>query len=193
MAADRAPLILASASPRRLALLAQVGITPDETLAPEVDETPLRGEMPRSCALRLAEAKARVALRPGAYVLAGDTVVARGRRVLDKPADADAARAHMALLSGRRHHVWGGIALVCPSGRVFTRVVDTVVRFKRLSAHEIERYIQSGEWAGVAGAYAIQGRAGAFVAAVNGSPTNVVGLCVHTTCKMLEGAGYPCA
>jgi septum formation protein len=217
---DRPPLILASASPRRLALLAQIGVVPDAVVAPEVDEAPLKRESPRALALRLAEAKARAVMavhsppaergglgggssavapdppptppfsRGGRYVLAADTVVARGRRVLDKPADAQEARAHLALLSGRRHRVYGGIALARPDGRVITRAVDTVVRFKRLSDAEIERYIQSGEWRGAAGAYAIQGRAGAFVAALNGSPTNVVGLCVHTVAKMLGGAGY---
>lgn len=190
--ADRAPLILASASPRRLALLRQVGVEPAQVVAPAVNETPIPGELPRALALRLAQAKtlAMAAQNPGALVLAADTVVACGRRILGKPADEIEARAHLERLSGRRHRVYGGIALARQDGTLSTRVTDTVVRFKRLSAPEIRAYLDSGEWEGKAGGYAIQGRAGAFVAALNGSPSNVVGLCVHAALSMLQGARW---
>ena len=186
-----AALVLASASPRRLALLQQIGIEPDSVAAPAVDARARAGEPPLALARRLAVAKARtVAERhPGCFVLAADTVVALGRRVLPKAEDATQAAACLALLSGRRHRVIGAIALVAPDGRLVLRVVDTRVAFKRLSPAEIESYIASGEWRGKAGGYAIQGRAAAYVRWINGSYSNVVGLALFETAQLLVGAG----
>ena len=185
----RPRLILASASPRRRELLAQVGIVPDAVLAPEVDETPRPGETARACALRLALAKAgAVPADDDAAVLAADTVVALGRRLLGKPADAAEAAAFLELLSGRRHRVVTAVA-VRHDGRIGSRAVETAVRFKRLSAREIEGYLGAGEWKGKAGAYAIQGRAGGFVPWIGGSYSNVVGLPLTETLGLLEAAG----
>jgi len=183
-------LILASQSPRRLALLAQVGVTPDRVEPADVDETPIKGELPRQLAERLAAAKAQaVAERfPDAVVLGADTVVACGRRVLDKPAGAAEARKTLALLSGRRHRVYGGICVAGPDGALKRRLVMTQVQFKRLSDAEIEAYITSDEWQGKAGAYGIQGRAGGFVTRINGSYSNVVGLALHETLALLASA-----
>jgi nucleoside triphosphate pyrophosphatase len=190
----RAPLILASSSPRRLALLRQVGVIPDRIAVPEVDEAPWARELPRSHVLRLAEAKAAdVAARPdaaGAYVLAADTVVACGRRILGKADDALAAERCLRLLSGRRHRVYTAVAVVAPDGRRTTSVVMTMVRFKRLGEREIGAYLASGEWRGKAGGYAIQGRAEAFIPAINGSWSNVVGLPLATTLDLLRGLGW---
>jgi septum formation protein len=191
---NRAPLILASSSPRRLALLRQVGVIPDRIAVPEVDETALARELPRAHVLRLAAAKAAdVAARPaaaGAYVLAADTVVACGRRILGKADDALAAERFLRLLSGRRHRVYTGVAVVAPDGRQALRVVVTMVRFKRLGEREIAAYLASGEWQGKAGGYAIQGRAEAFVPSINGSWSNVVGLPLATTLDLLRGLGW---
>ncbi len=191
-ARDAPCLVLASASPRRLDLLRQIGIEPDLVEGADVDETPATGEQPRRLAARLAEAKAdAVAARhPQAFVLAADTVVAVGRRALGKAGDADAARAFLALLSGRRHKVFTAIAVRGP-GASAARVVVTAVRFKRLSAAEIDAYIAAGEWRGKAGGYAIQGRAGAFAIAINGSYSNVVGLPLYECRALLDGLGYP--
>ncbi len=185
-------LILASASPRRAALLGQVGITPDKTIPAEIDETPLKGELPRSLAERLAVEKAQAVAEShsGAYILAADTVVACGRRVLEKAADETEERRFLKLLSGRRHKVIGGIALLCPDGRVISRAIETVVQFKKLSDHDIEDYVQSGEWEGKAGGYAIQGRAGAYIKFIRGSYSNVVGLSLYDTMQILKGSGY---
>ncbi|GEO82222.1 Maf family protein [Pararhodospirillum oryzae] len=184
--------MLGSASPRRLALLADVGVIPDRVDPPDLDETPLPDEPPRAHALRLAREKALVvaARHPGAFVLAGDTVVARGHRVLPKALDEATARRCLTLLSGARHRVYGGLALVCPDGRLVSRVVMTQVAFKRLSEAEIRAYLASGEWHGKAGGYAIQGRAAAFVPFLSGSYSNVVGLPVFETVALLEGNGY---
>jgi septum formation protein len=191
---ERAPLILASSSPRRLALLRQAGVFPDRIVAPAVDETPLPRELPRAHVLRLAEAKASdVARRPdaaGAFVLAADTVVACGRRILGKADDEAAARRCLGLLSGRRHRVYTAVAVVAPDGRRALRVALTVVRFKRLHARDIASYLASGEWRGKAGGYAIQGRAEAFIPAINGSYSNVVGLPLATTLDLLGGLGW---
>ena len=189
---ETAPLVLASASARRLALLAQIGIAPDEVVPAEVDETPRPRERPADYARRIAEAKAEaVASRfPGAFVLAADTVVAAGRRILPKPADEAEAGRCLALLLGRRHRVFGAVALRAPDGRRGRRLVVTAVRFKRLHAAEIAAYLASGEWRGKAGGYAIQGRAAAFVPAINGSYSNVVGLPVAETADLLAGFGY---
>jgi septum formation protein len=191
---ERAPLILASSSPRRLALLRQAGVIPDRIVAPAVDETPLPRELPRAHVLRLAEAKAsdvaRRADAAGAFVLAADTVVACGRRILGKADDEAAARRCLDLLSGRRHRVYTAVAVVAPDGRRALRVALTVVRFKRLHARDIASYLASGEWRGKAGGYAIQGRAEAFIPAINGSYSNVVGLPLATTLDLLGGLGW---
>jgi septum formation protein len=186
-------LVLASSSPRRLALLRQVGIEPDRVVEPEIDEAVLAGELPHRHAERLAGAKARaVAERAAApaYVLAADTVVACGRRILPKAMDQATAARCLELLSGRRHRVHGGIAVVTPEGRLVTRLVTTQVRFKRLAPREIAAYLATLDWQGKAGGYAIQGRAAAFVPWINGSYANVVGLPLVETLGLLEGLGW---
>lgn len=188
----RPPLVLASASPRRTDLLRQIGIVPDAILPADIDERPRPRELPTTLALRLAAAKAAAvaAVRPDAMVLGADTVVACGRRVLAKTDDAAEARRFLSLLSGRRHRVFGGIAVSAPDGRVVSRVVVTAVAFKRLEPAEIDAYLRSGEWQGKAGAYAIQGRAAAFVRWLAGSYSNVVGLPLFETAALLRGIGY---
>ncbi len=190
----RATLVLASSSPRRLELLRQVGFPPDLVLAPEVDETPLPRELPRDYARRLARLKAEAVaarLDDGPwFVVAGDTVVAAGRRILPKAEDEATARACLERLSGRRHRVWGGVCVLRHDSRRSERVVLTRVRFKRLSREELEDYLASGEWRGKAGGYAIQGRAAAFVPWINGSCANVIGLPVAEVVAMLRGLGY---
>lgn len=187
-----ASLVLASASPRRVELLRQIGIVPDVIAPADVDERPGAKERPTDYARRLAEAKAdQIAPRhEGSFVLAADTVVALGRRILPKPADAAAAGRSLALLSGRRHRVLGAVVLVAPDGLRARRLVTTAVRFKRLEPNEIEAYLESGEWQDKAGGYGIQGRAAAFVPAVNGSYSNVVGLPLAETAALLHGLGY---
>lgn len=185
-------LVLASASARRLTLLGQVGITPDLVAPAEIDETPLAREKPADMALRLAHAKAE-AVAPDhrqSLVLAADTVVAVGRRILGKAGDEGQARTFLRLLSGRRHKVYSAIALIAPNGARSDRVVATTVAVKRLSEQEIAGYIASGEWRGKAGGYAIQGRAAAFVRGLNGSYSNVVGLPLFETSALLRGLGY---
>ena len=187
-------LILASRSPRRAELLAQVGLVPSAVIPADVDETPSPRELPRALALRLACAKAGAAaarVPPGApfVLLAADTVVACGRRVVPTPASEAEARTGLELLSGRRHRVFGGIAVLTPDGRVRTRVVETAVAFKRLEEREIENYLRSGEWRGRAGGYAIQGAAAAFVRWIQGSYSNVVGLPLFETVALLRAAG----
>ena len=190
-------LVLASASPRRLDLLRQIGIVPDAVDPADLDETPLKGELPPAHVVRLAEAKARaVAPRhPGAFILAADTVVACGRRILPKAEDAATARVCLAMLSGRRHRVYGGVAVMTPGGEVGIRRVLSQVAFKRLSTAELEAYIASGEWHGKAGGYAIQGQAAALVPWMSGSYSNIVGLPLFETAQLLAGRGYrlPCA
>jgi septum formation protein len=187
-------LILASSSPRRRALLEQIGIRPARIETPEIDETPRPQELPRAHALRLAEAKlAAVADRPeavGAFVLGADTVVACGRRILPKTDDAASAERCLQLLSGRRHRVYTGVALAAPDGRRTARVAMTVVRFKRLAAQDLAAYLASGEWQGKAGGYAIQGMADAFVVSINGSYSNVVGLPLQVVRDLLRGLGW---
>jgi len=190
---DTAPaLVLASASPRRLDLLRQIGLAPDAVRAPEVDETPLPKELPRDYAKRLARAKAdAVAGRmPGDFVVAADTVVARGRRILPKAETADEARACLDLLSGAAHRVLTAVVAVAPDGRRAERLVETRVQFKRLSADDVHGYIESEEWQGKAGGYAVQGLAGRFVTAIHGSYSSVVGLPLYETASLLEGLGY---
>ncbi len=196
---DRPRLVLASASTRRLQLLSQIGIEPDKLIPTDVDETPQRRETPRGLASRLANTKAEVARHNagrdpdlhGAFILAADTVVAVGRRVLPKPELTDEAAGCLRLLSGRAHRVYSAVCLTTPKGKTRTRLVETRVRFKRLSRQEIETYLASGEWEGKAGGYAIQGRAGAFVTRLVGSYTNVVGLPLYETMTLLMGEGYP--
>ena len=188
----RNKLILASSSPRRVELLKQIGITPDDIRPADIDESPLKGEHPKDLALRLAieKAKAIAATHKGAYILAADTTVACGRRLLDKAEDEAYARKCLSMLSGRRHHVYGGIALIAPDGILRTRLIDTAVKLKRLSAAEVEAYIESKEWDGKAGGYAIQGLAAAHIQFISGSHSNVVGLSLYDTTRLLEGAGY---
>jgi len=183
--------VLASSSPRRLELLRQVGLTPDGIDAADIDETPRRGELPPAHAMRLAQEKARAVIprHPGAYILAADTVVACGRRILPKTEDEVSARSCLELLSGRRHRVHGGIAVTTPDGRLVSRRVDSQVAFKRLSEAEIVAYLRSGEWCGKAGGYAIQGRAAALIRWVCGSYSNVVGLPLFETAQLLAGLG----
>ncbi len=185
-------LILASASPRRLDLLRQIGLEPAGVDPADIDETALKDELPAAHARRLAAAKlAAVASRhPGSFVLAADTVVACGRRILPKAEDEAAARRCLELLSGRRHRVLGAVELRGPDGRIARRLVTTAVLFKRLAPAEIERYLAGGEWRGKAGGYAIQGLAAAFIPAINGSYSNVVGLPLAETWAMLQGLGF---
>ena len=184
--------MLASASPRRLDLLRQAGIEPDEVDPAEIDESPLKKETPRRQALRLARAKAGLvaARRPGAFVLGSDTVVAVGRRVLGKPADEAEARKFLELLTGRAHRVLTGVAVVAPDGRIAERLGEARLQLKRLTPAEIDAYLGSGEWRGKAGAYGVQGRAGGFVTALQGSYTAVVGLPLYETLCLLEGLGF---
>ncbi|WP_448191022.1 Maf family protein [Azospirillum sp. sgz301742] len=187
-------LVLASASPRRLDLLRQIGLIPDTVDPADIDESPLPHELPPQHAARLALAKAEAvaARHPGCFVLAADTVVACGRRILPKAETESQARACLALLSGRRHRVLGGVVLLAPeSERPVERLVRTDVTFKPLSHEETESYIASGEWHGKAGGYAIQGRAAALVRWIGGSYANVVGLPLFEVAGMLRGAGYP--
>jgi len=189
--ASRPALVLASASPRRLDLLRQIGIEPDLVDPPDIDESHGRTELPRAYARRMALEKLTVAAarHPGAVVIAADTVVACGRRILPKAEDAAAARTCLRLLSGRRHQVWGGLAIALPDGRTLSRLVSTDVILQRLETSEIERYVESGEWQGKAGGYAIQGRAAAFIRSIAGSYSNVVGLSLSDLSAMLRGNG----
>lgn len=192
-------LVLASASPRRLQLLERVGLTPDLLNPSDVDELPHRRETPRALSIRLAREKAEHAremplvkeLGPNAFVLAADTVVGLGRRILPKAETVDQARDCLSLLSGRSHWVYSTVCLIAPGKKVSTRCVETKVRFKRLSREDVDSYIASNEWRGKAGGYAIQGRAEAFVRLLTGSHSAVVGLPLYETVHLLEGAGYP--
>jgi septum formation protein len=195
----RAKLVLASGSPRRLSLINQVGIEPDALRPADIDETPKRGELPRAYATRLARNKAEAALGmvtidddlKGSYILAADTVVAVGRRILPKAELLDEAAQCLRLLSGRNHRVHTAICLVTPKEAFRQRYVETRVRFKRLSEEDIEAYLASGEWRGKAGGYAAQGIAGGFVVKLVGSYSNVIGLPLYETLTLLGGEGYP--
>ena len=197
--ARRPELILASSSPRRLALLNQVGIEPEHLIPANVDETPDRGELPRRLAQRLADLKALTAqhkarqsgLTENALILAADTVVAVGRRILPKAETMDEAAQCLKLLSGRNHRVYTGLTLISTGGRLRKRIVDTRIRFKRLSPKEMEAYLASAEWRGKAGGYAIQGIAGSFVVKLNGSYSAVVGLPLTEVVQLLGTEGYP--
>ncbi|MCO6389288.1 Maf-like protein [Aliihoeflea sp. 40Bstr573] len=190
-------LVLASGSPRRIELLQQAGIEPDRIFATDIDETPTRAEHPRSLAKRLAQGKAdkaaegmkRLGDEP-AFILAADTVVAVGRRILPKAETLEDAQDCLRLLSGRAHRVYSGVSVITPAGKSRLRLVETRVRFKRLSREEIDAYLASGEWRGKAGGYAIQGLAGAFVVKLVGSYTNVVGLPLYETVSLLAGDGF---
>lgn len=187
-------LVLASASPRRLDLLQQIHITPDLVLPADIDETAHNNELPRDYVTRITCAKVQAVVdKPetdNCYILGADTTVACGRRILPKAEDETTARACLKLLSGRRHKIYGGIAIISPDGTLTHRVVLTTVGFKRLHADEIESYIQSSEWHGKAGGYAIQGYAAAFVTFLQGSYTNVVGLSLYDSAQLLNGQGY---
>jgi septum formation protein len=195
----RPKLVLASGSPRRLALINQAGIEPDALRPADVNETPKKGELPRACANRLARTKADAVLEAvrndedlqGSYILAADTVVAVGRRILPKAELLDEAAQCLRLLSGRNHRVYTAICLVTPKEGFRQRLVETRVRFKRLSEEDIEAYLASGEWRGKAGGYAAQGLAGAFIVKLVGSYTNVVGLPLYEAVALLSGEGYP--
>jgi septum formation protein len=195
----RPKLVLASGSPRRLSLINQAGVEPDSLEPAEIDETPERGELPRTLSVRLAREKAlkaqeRIRTREdlkGAFILAADTVVAVGRRIMPKPELLEEAASCLRLLSGRTHRVYSGVCLVTPNDSVKTRLVETRVRFKRLSDQDIESYLASGEWRNKAGGYAIQGLAGTFVVKLVGSYSNVVGLPLYETIALLAGEGYP--
>ena len=192
MAERPVSLVLASASPRRLDLLRQIGFEPDLVVPADIDETPGPQELPADYARRMAQEKALAVgpAHPGAFVLAADTVVAVGRRILPKAEDEHDARSCLELLSGRRHKVMGGVALIDPAGKLRWRMVVTAVVFKRLHDDEIEAYIQSGEWQGKAGGYAIQGRAAAMIPSINGSYSNVVGLPLAETAALMTGSGF---
>ena len=199
MVMGRPKLVLASGSPRRLSLINQAGVEPDSLEPAEIDETPERGELPRTLSVRLAREKAlkaqeRIRAREdlkGAFILAADTVVAVGRRIMPKPELLEEAASCLRLLSGRTHRVYSGVCLVTPNDSVKTRLVETRVRFKRLSDQDIESYLASGEWRNKAGGYAIQGLAGTFVVKLVGSYSNVVGLPLYETIALLAGEGYP--
>src|SRR5215469_263769 len=195
----RPKFVLASGSPRRLSLINQAGIEPDALRPGDIDETPLKGELPRACANRLARLKAEAALTlvsadeelKGAYILAADTVVAVGRRILPKAELLDEASQCLRLLSGRNHRVYTGVCLVTPKESFRQRLVETRVRFRRLSEQDMEAYLASGEWRGKAGGYAAQGLAGTFIVKVVGSYSNVVGLPLYETVGLLSGEGFP--
>ncbi|RXZ66372.1 Maf family protein [Pelagerythrobacter rhizovicinus] len=183
-------LILASASPRRRELLARLGVEPARVAPADIDETPLKGELPRDYAVRMAREKAEAAASDDGYVLAGDTVVAAGRRILPKAEDEATARACLDLLSGRRHCVLSALAVRAPDGTLREKLSETIVRFKRLSREEIDAYIASGEWHGKAGGYAIQGGAEGLIAWIQGSHSGVVGLPLFETRALLKAAGF---
>jgi len=195
----RPKLVLASGSPRRLSLLNQAGVEPDALRPADIDETPKRGELPRACANRLARAKAEAALKSiklddelrGAFILAADTVVAVGRRILPKAQLVDEAAQCLRLLSGRNHRVYTAICLVTPREAFRQRLVETRVRFKRLSDEDITGYVGSGEWRGKAGGYGAQGIAGSFIVKLVGSYSNVVGLPLYEAISLLAGEGFP--
>ena len=199
MIIGRPKFVLASGSPRRLTLINQIGIEPDALRPADLDETPRRGELPRACANRLARGKAEAALAAvklddeltGSYILSADTVVAVGRRILPKADLLDEAAQCLRLLSGRSHRVHTGVCLVTPKEAFRQRLIETRVRFKRLTEGDIEAYLASGEWRGKAGGYAVQGLAGTFVVKIVGSYTNIVGLPLYETAQLLSGEGFP--
>lgn len=195
----RPKLVLASASPRRYALLQQMGVTPDVVLPADVDEMPILGEKARALVTRLSREKAVVALKAvraepslaGSFIVAADTAVTVGRRILPQAQLIDEAAHCLRLLSGRAHRVFTGVVVVTPKGALRQRIVDARVRFKRLSADDIDAYLASGEWRGKAGGYAIQGLAGSFIVKIVGSYSTIVGLPLYETASLLQGEGFP--
>ena len=187
---SRMKLILSSSSLRRLHLLAQIGITPDAVVSPDIDESVNRNENPREYVKRMAFAKVDAATRPGAYLMAADTAVVCGKRILPKAVSECVAGDCLSLLSGRRHKVLGSVCLLLPNGERRMRVVETTVSFKKLTESEIKSYLHSSEWDGKTGGYAIQGRAATFVKYISGSYSNVVGLPLYDVAQMLRGNGY---
>ena len=183
--------VLASASPRRLELLARLGVTPDAVTPADIDETPRKGELPVPYAERMAAEKAAAAAQPGSIVLAADTVVAAGRRILPKTDSEEEARATLTLLSGRRHRVLSAVTCVAPDGTARHRISTSIVAFKRFSDAELDAYLATGEWRGKAGAYAIQDRAEALIRFLSGSHSGVMGLPLYETRTLLRAAGYP--
>lgn len=186
------PLILASASPRRLELLQQIGIKPDKVCPADIDETPHKKEAPKALAERLSREKAlKIAkTKPNSYILAADTVVSCGNILLDKAEMPEYAQKCLQKLSGRRHKVYGGICVIAPNGKIVSRVVETTLNFKKLSPSEEAHYLQSGEWQGKAGGYGIQGYAATFIKSMSGSYSNVVGLSLYDIIQILNGLGY---
>ncbi|HAQ35195.1 MAG: septum formation protein Maf [Maricaulis sp.] len=184
-------LVLASASPRRLDLLARIGITPDAVIPSDIDESEIPGETPREIAMRLAQGKADACADRGAFVLAADTVVAQGRRTLPKAETVSQADDCLRRLSGSNHRVWTGVSVRSPHGEITTRVNESRVRFKRLGETEIRAYLATGEWQGKAGGYALQGMAEAFIVQIIGSPSGIIGLPLYETVNLLSGAGFP--
>lgn len=186
------PFILASASPRRVQLLEQIGLKPDKILPADIDETPLKKELPADLAKRLSKSKAQEIAKnnPTKFILAADTVVARGRRILPKAENENEALSCLNLLSGEKHHVYGGLCVITDTGKIITRLCDTTVKFKKLSAQEIETYIKSNEWQGKAGGYAIQGLAASFITNISGSYSNVVGLSIFDVAQALKGHDF---
>lgn len=185
-------LILASTSPRRLQILEQAGVKPTKILPADIDETPMKAELPRDLALRLAKGKAEFIAKnnPNTFILSADTVVACGRRILPKAETNDETEKCLRLLSGRRHHVYGGITLITPDGKIRTRLCDTVVKFKTLTSRDINLYLESGEGIDKAGGYAIQGLAASYISFLQGSYSNVVGLSLYDTIQMFDGHGF---
>jgi len=184
-------LVLASASPRRFELLTQIGIQPDFVVAADIDETPLKNELPAAYARRMACEKARVvAEQQSGIIVAGDTVVACGRRILPKAETADAARSCLELLSGRQHRVYGGIALITAEQKLLVRVICSKVKFRRLTSHDIACALAAGDWQGKAGGYAIQGFAARYIRQISGSYSNIVGMSLFDLAALLDTAGY---
>lgn len=186
------PFILASASPQRKNLLSEIGIVPDQIIPADIDETPHKNETPRPYVKRMALEKAHAiaSTQQGAFILAADTVVVMGRRILQKPADAEESYKFLSLMSGRRHKVLGGICLITPTGQSISKTCETVVKFKSLSHDEKQSYVDSGEWQGKAGGYGIQGAASTMIPFISGSYSNIVGLDVYTVMQLLRGNGY---
>lgn len=185
-------LILASASPRRLELLRQIGIDPDRIAPADINETPYKDEQPIPYVKRMAEEKALEIYKEhkSSIIIASDTIVVLGKRILQKAETEEEARKFLELLSGRRHKVISAVTIICPKGKVRNKLVTSVIKFKRLSQYEINEYITSGEWEDKAGAYAIQGLAAKYISFISGSYSNIVGLPLHETAKLLRGAGY---
>lgn len=194
MMSSSSKLVLASASPRRLELLEQIGIVPAQVLPADIDETPLKQETPRALVERLAREKGKaiagVSDSSDSFILAADTVVALGKRILGKPSNINEAENFLRLLSGRRHRVIGGVSIITPDGKQISRVVETVVKVKRLTDQDISYYLASKEWEGKAGGYGIQGSFVMYIKEIYGSYTNIVGLCLYNTNQMLNGAGF---